>query len=102
MANQPKAPAGYTSQSSDIVGFWDSEEGPPIHMLPRFCRMFDSKIDPKKISTLIIVELIDDPETQAQMGQLGAQRLRSSLSWESQVPRLIAAYKRAATKRKRR
>jgi glycosyltransferase involved in cell wall biosynthesis len=48
-----------------------------------------------------IVELIDDPETRAAMGQFGARRLRSSLSWESQVPRLLAAYERAAVKRKR-
>ena len=49
-----------------------------------------------------IVELIDDPGARARMGQLGARRLRSSLSWESQVPRLLAAYERAAAKRKRR
>jgi len=36
------------------------------------------------------------------MGQLGARRLRSALSWESQVPRLLAAYERAAIRRKRR
>lgn len=47
-----------------------------------------------------IVELIDDPEERTRMGQLGARRLRSSLSWESQVPRLLAAYKRAAAKRR--
>jgi glycosyltransferase involved in cell wall biosynthesis len=46
-----------------------------------------------------IVELIDDPEERTRMGQLGARRLRSSLSWESQVPRLLAAYERAAAKR---
>jgi glycosyltransferase involved in cell wall biosynthesis len=49
-----------------------------------------------------IVELIDDPGARARMGQLGARRLRSSLSWESQVPRLLAAYDRAAARRKRR
>ena len=48
-----------------------------------------------------IVELIDDPETRARMGQFGDRRLRSSLSWESQVPRLLAAYERAAVKRRR-
>lgn len=46
-----------------------------------------------------IVELIENPEERARMGQLGALRLRNSLSWESQVPRLLAAYKRAAAKR---
>jgi glycosyltransferase involved in cell wall biosynthesis len=49
-----------------------------------------------------IVELIDDPGARARMGQLGARRLRSYLSWESQVPRLLAAYERAAAKRRRR
>jgi hypothetical protein len=36
------------------------------------------------------------------MGQLGTRRLRSSLSWESQVPTLLAAYERAAAKHQRR
>ena len=60
MANQVRVPQGYTEQSSDIVGFWDSDEGPPIHFIPRSCRMFDSKIDPKKTSTLVVGELVDD------------------------------------------
>jgi glycosyltransferase involved in cell wall biosynthesis len=47
-----------------------------------------------------IVGLIDDPETRARMGQLGARRLRDSLSWEAQVPRLLAAYARATAKRR--
>jgi glycosyltransferase involved in cell wall biosynthesis len=47
-----------------------------------------------------IVELIDDPEERTRMGRLGARRLRSSLSWESQIPRLLAAYERTAAKRR--
>jgi glycosyltransferase involved in cell wall biosynthesis len=43
-----------------------------------------------------IVQLIDDQEMGARMGQLGQERFRASLSWESQVPQLLAAYKRAA------
>jgi glycosyltransferase involved in cell wall biosynthesis len=43
-----------------------------------------------------IVRLIDDQEMGARMGQLGQERFRASLSWESQVPQLLAAYKRAA------
>ena len=42
-----------------------------------------------------IVQLIDDQEMGARMGQLGQERFRASLSWESQVPHLLAAYKRA-------
>jgi glycosyltransferase involved in cell wall biosynthesis len=48
-----------------------------------------------------IVQLIDDPQERTRMGQLGARRLKTSLSWESQVPMLLAAYERAAAKRGR-
>ncbi len=44
-----------------------------------------------------IVELIDDPEMRARMGQFGQQRLTTTLSWELQVPKLLAAYERALT-----
>jgi hypothetical protein len=57
-ANQTfKPPAGYTEQSSDIVGFWDGSGA--IHFIPRFVRMFDSNIDAKKSSTMLIAELVD-------------------------------------------
>jgi len=42
-----------------------------------------------------IIRLIDDAEMCAQMGQLGRRRLTTILSWESQVPHLLAAYQRA-------
>jgi glycosyltransferase involved in cell wall biosynthesis len=48
-----------------------------------------------------IVALIDDPAARAQMGHLGHQRLLTTLSWDFQVPELLAAYKRAADKRPR-
>jgi hypothetical protein len=57
--NQPNIPAGYKEQSSDIVGFWDSTSGDTIHMIPRFLRLFDSKLDPAKSSTLLVAELVD-------------------------------------------
>jgi glycosyltransferase involved in cell wall biosynthesis len=41
-----------------------------------------------------IVRLVDDPELRAQMGQVGQHRLTSTLSWEQQVPELLAAYER--------
>jgi hypothetical protein len=50
-------PAGYTEQSSDIVGFWDGQGA--IHFIPRFVRMFDSNIDRAKTSTLLIATLVD-------------------------------------------
>ncbi len=46
-----------------------------------------------------IVQLIDDPGARDEMGQAGLQRLTTTLSWELQVPRLLAAYERAAAKR---
>ena len=49
-----------------------------------------------------IVQLIDDSEMGARMGQIGRQRLVSALSWEQQVPKLLAAYQRALDKGHRR
>jgi glycosyltransferase involved in cell wall biosynthesis len=42
-----------------------------------------------------IIRLIDDALLRTQMGQIGRHRLTSVLSWESQVPHLLAAYQRA-------
>jgi len=41
-----------------------------------------------------IVRVVDDYELAARMGRLGQERFRASLTWESQVPQLLAAYKR--------
>ena len=48
-----------------------------------------------------IVQLIDDPGARDEMGQAGRQRLTTVLSWELQVPRLLAAYERAVQVRSR-
>jgi glycosyltransferase involved in cell wall biosynthesis len=48
-----------------------------------------------------ITELVDDPAARPRMGRLGHQRLVTTLSWDFQVPELLAAYKRAADKRPR-
>ena len=45
-----------------------------------------------------MIQLVDDPEMGNRMGQIGRQRLETSLSWEKQVPKLLAAYKRAQEK----
>jgi glycosyltransferase involved in cell wall biosynthesis len=42
-----------------------------------------------------IIRLIDDTLLRTQMGQLGRHRLTTTLSWESQVPHLLAGYRRA-------
>jgi glycosyltransferase involved in cell wall biosynthesis len=45
-----------------------------------------------------IIQLVDDSEMAARMGQIGRQRLVSTLSWELQIPKLLAAYERALEK----
>ena len=45
-----------------------------------------------------ITRLLDDPDLRARMGDIGRQRLRDRLSWEMQVPNLLAAYERAMNK----
>jgi glycosyltransferase involved in cell wall biosynthesis len=42
-----------------------------------------------------IVQLVDDPGAREQLGQVGRRRLTTELSWEQQVPELLAAYQRA-------
>jgi glycosyltransferase involved in cell wall biosynthesis len=42
-----------------------------------------------------IVELLDDPERRARMGRFGRERVETELSWDHQVPALIAAYQHA-------
>jgi glycosyltransferase involved in cell wall biosynthesis len=44
-----------------------------------------------------IVKLIDNSELATQMGQIGQRRM-ATLSWEQQVPKLLAAYERALSK----
>ncbi len=46
-----------------------------------------------------IVQLVDDAEMCARMGEIGRRRLTVALSWELQVPKLLAAYQRALDKR---
>jgi glycosyltransferase involved in cell wall biosynthesis len=49
-----------------------------------------------------IVQLVDDQVARERMGEAGLQRLTTTLGWDRQVPRLLAAYERALTKRARR
>jgi glycosyltransferase involved in cell wall biosynthesis len=42
-----------------------------------------------------ILQLVDDPDQCAAMGEAGRQRFLAGLSWEAQVPQLLAAYQRA-------
>jgi glycosyltransferase involved in cell wall biosynthesis len=45
-----------------------------------------------------IIRLVDDSELGAKMGQIGRERFAAKLTWEQQVPKLLAAYKRALEK----
>jgi glycosyltransferase involved in cell wall biosynthesis len=45
-----------------------------------------------------ILRIIDDPELGARLGGIGRQRFETMLSWEMQVPKLLAAYNRALSK----
>ena len=67
---QYEAPAGYESRTSDIVGFWNPEKG-PVHFVPRLARAFDSNMDKKKPSVLIIGEAVD--EMTVYLGEQGNQ-----------------------------
>jgi glycosyltransferase involved in cell wall biosynthesis len=42
---------------------------------------------------LKIVELLDDPERRARMGEFGRQRIEKALEWRYEVPKLLAAYR---------
>jgi len=55
---------------------------------------------PNDVSSLAagIIKLVDDPELATRMGRIGRQRLVTTLSWEQQVPKLLAAYQRALEK----
>lgn len=59
MSKDIKAPEGYTEQSSDLVGFWEPEKNPPVHVIPRYAKMMDSEIDENKTSTLLVCEVVD-------------------------------------------
>ena len=45
-----------------------------------------------------IVELIDDPAMRDRLGAIGFQRITTCLSWDAQVPSLLAAYERVLAK----
>lgn len=52
-------PEGYAEQSGDIVGFWAPELSPTIHFIPTEARAFDSKLEKKKSSVLVLGTLKD-------------------------------------------
>lgn len=59
-----QAPAGYESQTNDLAGFCDPELG-PVHIIPRYAKLVDSKLDAHKPSMLIVAELFDEKSSLA-------------------------------------
>jgi glycosyltransferase involved in cell wall biosynthesis len=46
-----------------------------------------------------VVRLIDDPELRDRLGGIGLRRIATDLSWEAQLPSLLAGYEQALAKR---
>lgn len=53
--------------------------------------VYADRNDPQDMAAKII-ELLADPERRAEMGRVGRQRVVDVLSWDHEVPRLLAAY----------
>ena len=49
--------------------------------------------DPQDLAVKML-QLIDDPAQAARMGAMGRERVRNHLSWNHEVPKLVAAYQR--------
>jgi glycosyltransferase involved in cell wall biosynthesis len=56
--------------------------------------LYAAKNDPKDFAAKIL-QLLDNPALRADMGRQGRQRLLKDLSWQTQIPNLIAAYQKA-------
>lgn len=56
--------------------------------------LYAAKNDPIDLADCI-EQLLRDPDRRARMGRLGRERVLASMSWEHQVPQLIAAYQLA-------
>jgi hypothetical protein len=64
-----QAPDGYQRQATDIVGFWDPTKSETIHFVPLEAKLFDSKIEPTKPSTIVIGKLVDAVSLKAPGGE---------------------------------
>src|SRR5688572_20694825 len=53
--------------------------------------LYASRNDPIDMAKQIVA-LLDDEPRRKQMGDWGRERVKSSLAWEHEVPRLLAAY----------
>jgi glycosyltransferase involved in cell wall biosynthesis len=53
--------------------------------------LYAKRNDPKDLAARLVA-LLDDEPLRARMGKAGAERVRTVLAWEHEVPRLLAAY----------
>jgi glycosyltransferase involved in cell wall biosynthesis len=53
--------------------------------------LYAAKNDPVDMARKI-VELLDDPERRARMGEFGRNRVVNELEWDYEAPKLLAAY----------
>ncbi len=51
-------PEGYEDASADLVGYWDLKM--PIHVIPQYITLSDSKLEPQKTSVLIHCKAVAD------------------------------------------
>lgn len=84
----------YMAVGKPIVQFESTEgrfsaQGASLYARPNDIRDYGAKI----------VELLDDPERRAAMGEIGRARVNGELAWSHQVPALLAAYDTVFTAR---
>ncbi|NLG75217.1 MAG: glycosyltransferase family 4 protein, partial [Xanthomonadaceae bacterium] len=53
--------------------------------------LYAERNDPKDLARKI-VQLLDDEPLRRRMGEIGLERVKTTLAWEHEVPRLLAAY----------
>jgi Glycosyltransferase len=53
--------------------------------------LYAARNDPKDLARKLI-ELLDDEPRRKRMGEIGLERVKTTLAWEHEVPRLLAAY----------
>lgn len=77
----------YMALAKPIVQF-DLTEG---RFSAQEASLYAAKNDPQDMARKI-VELLDDPERRARMGEFGRRRVENELEWKYEVPKLLAAY----------
>ena len=80
----------YMALAKPIVQF-DLAEG---RFSAQDASLYAARNDPLDLGAKI-VELLDDPDRRARMGEFGRRRVENELEWRYEVPKLLAAYAKA-------